>query len=101
MRKVQVSHYNYREKDTEQIDPSLVAATEQAQPTARILDGSDDNGFAEEWQEPAVMPDGRKCYRVYLFNKDEITDEDGELLEADQYPFDHEHVRRIVLIEDE
>jgi len=47
------------------------------------------------------MPDGRKCYRIYLFNEDEIKDDDGELLEADEYPFDHEHVQRIVLNEDE
>jgi hypothetical protein len=101
MKRVQVGHYNFPEKDTEQIDPSLVNATGQPQPTARVLDGSDDHGFAEEWQEPAVMPDGRKCYRIYLFNEDEIKDDDGELLEADEYPFDHEHVQRIVLNEDE
>jgi len=74
------------------IDPSRVEATDQAQPTGRVLEGSLDDVYAEEWSEPAVLPDGRKCERIYLFSADEV-----EVDEADQLPWDDEHVARIEL----
>lgn len=82
---------------TESIDPSLVEATGNAEPTSRLLDGSQDHGFAEEWAESAVMPDGRKCSRIYLFESSEIVNDDGEPLEAENYPWDDAHVARILL----
>jgi hypothetical protein len=98
--KVQVGYSNSTIAGSEQIDPSLVNATGNAEPTGRLLDGSEDHGYAEEWQEPAVMPDGRRCSRMYLFEDDEIVDADGEPLLPEDYPWDDEHVSRIILIED-
>jgi hypothetical protein len=81
----------------ESIDPSAVEATGNAEPTSRVLNGSRDHGYAEEWSEPAVMPDGRKCSRIYLFTESEIVNDDGEPLEAENYPWDDGHVARILL----
>lgn len=93
-------HYGYTNTDADaegMVDPETVEATgENAYPTNRLLDGSQDHGYAEEWQEPATMPDGRPCLRVYLFDNDEVDHED-----AADYPWDHEHVARILLIDEE
>jgi hypothetical protein len=96
---VQVGYDNATIVDSERIDPSLVKATDNARPTGRLLDRSEDYGYAEEWQEPATMPDGRQCLRMYLFDKDEITDDNGEPLEAEDYPWDDDHVQRIILLD--
>jgi hypothetical protein len=94
---VRVSYYNHFSEDAEHIEPSLVEATDNAEPTSRVLEGSEDHGYAEEWQEPAIMPDGRKCFRIYLFTEDEIINNEGESMEAENYPWDDEHVARIIL----
>lgn len=94
-RTVQISAYNHSDKSCERIAPSLVEPTGNAEPTSRVLDGSEDHGYAEEWAEPAALPDGRSCYRMYLFTKNEIVDDDGEPLEAENYPWDDDHVARI------
>ena len=98
---VQVGYNNTTIKGSETIDPSLVKATGQnAEPTSRLLDGSEDHGYAEEWQEPALMPDGRPCYRMYLFDSEELIDElTGEQINAEDYPWDDDHVRRIILVD--
>ncbi|MDP3770850.1 MAG: hypothetical protein Q8R16_00950, partial [bacterium] len=75
--------------------PSLVQGTGDAYPTSRVLEGSSDHGYAEEWAEPAMLPDGTECYRMYLFADDEVIGEDGEPLEPDMLPWDDEHVARI------
>lgn len=95
MNNVQVSYCNTSRKDAETIDAAKVESTGNAEPTSRVLNGSEDSGYAEEWQEPAVMPDGRKCLRSYLFTAEETTD-----LEAENYPWDDDHVKRIILIDD-
>lgn len=94
-RTVEISPYNHSQSSNQQIDPSLVVGTGNAQPTSRVLEGSEDHGFAEEWAEPAVLPSGEKCRRMYLFSADEIVSDDGEPLEAEDYPWDDEHVARI------
>lgn len=90
---VPVGYSNTDAQSTEQVDQALVTATGNAEPTSRLLDGSSDHGYAEEWAEPAVMPDGRKCERMYLFTADEIAED------AENYPWDNEHVARIRLID--
>ena len=97
MKQVHITTGNYISDNDLTIDPSLVVATDSAQPTSRVLDGSSDHGYAQEWLEPAVMPDGTQCKRVYLFDDDDITDDDGEPLEAEDYPWDDNHVARILL----
>jgi len=102
MRLVQVGYDNTSDPKNEKIDPSLLKNTgENAELTGRLLDGSEDHGFAEEWKEPAILPDGRNCYRVYLFTAEEVSeanDEDNYANPgAENYPWDDAHVRRIVL----
>lgn len=99
-RTVPVGYTNTDTQAMDRINPADVRATgENAEPTSRLLDGSSDHGYAEEWQEPATMPDGRACYRMYLFTADDIVDADGEPLDAEDYPWDNAHVRRIRLID--
>lgn len=81
--------------NVEQVDASLVTgAGESAQETGRVLAGSKDQGYASEWSEPATLPDGRKCHRMYLFTNEEI-EAAGE--DASNLPWDDEHVSRIIL----
>jgi hypothetical protein len=91
-RTVQISFYNHDSATAERVDPSLVTSTGNAEPTSRVLEGSGDHGYAQEWAEPAQLPDGRKCLRMYLFTEDEIADE------PEDYPWDDEHVARIKLV---
>lgn len=70
---------------------------EPAQPTSRLLSGTNDHWAAEEWVADGTTPDGHKCQVFYLFSSDEIITEDGESLDADCYPWDAEHVSRVVL----
>lgn len=93
---------NYDSATDERIDPALavVAMGEQAFPTSRVLDGSSDHGYAQEWKEAATLPDGSACYRVYLFDETEVTDEDGEAIDAENYPWDDDHVARIILADE-
>lgn len=98
-RTVQISYSNTSNPANELVEPSLTNGTGNAEPTSRVLDGSEDHGYAEEWAEPAVLPDGRKCSRMYLFDADEIVNDDGVPLEAENYPWDDAHVARILLSE--
>lgn len=89
---VQISYTNTSSPHNASIDPALVIATGQAEPTSRVLDGSEDSQYAQEWLEPAMLPDGRQCFRAYLFSAEDI---DG--VEAGDYPWDNNHVERIIL----
>jgi len=81
-----------------EINPDACESTgENAEPTNRCLSGTDDFWAAEEWREAAIMPDGRECQKYYLFAVEDITDDDGNRLEADCYPWVAEHVSRIVV----
>jgi hypothetical protein len=67
-----------------------------AYPTSRLLDGSSDHGFAEEWAEPGcVLINGelRPAQAIYLFTADEINSD------ANRYPWDAAHVARILLLD--
>lgn len=69
---------------------------ENAEPTSRCLSGTSDFWAAEEWAEPVFAPDGRSATKYYLFAADDITDDDGNPIDADDYPWDAQHVSRIV-----
>lgn len=71
--------------------------TENAEPTNRVLSGSDDFWAAEEWAEPVTLSDGRKATAYYLFSSESITDDAGEQLLAEDYPWDAEHCSWIEL----
>ena len=96
MQTVNVTPYNY-DHGTEYVHAGQAVPTGNAEPTSRVLNGSSDHGAAEEWLEPAVLPDGRKCYRVYLFDESDITDDEGNPLDAENYPWSDEQVKRIKL----
>lgn len=92
---VQVSWINVSDPHNETVDVSLVVSIgDGAEPTSRVLDGSEDHGYAQEWSEEARMPDGRKCYRMYLFTAEEV-EAAGE--NSEDLPWDDEHVARIIL----
>lgn len=80
------------------IDPEFFAITNpEAFPTGRLLDGSRDHGFAQEWAERGTVDvNGEilKAQRIYLFHADDIDGRDPE-----DYPWDMDHVARIVITE--
>ena len=87
------------------IETSLTAddykATSQAEPTSRLLScDSEDHWAAQEWVEYGTIG-GKECTAYYLFSTDDITDDDGnEFEEADMYPWDNDHLVRIVIDEE-
>ena len=99
-KQIVVTYHNNDDRSQAQgtISANMVNPTDQAVPTGRLLDGSCDHGYVEEWQEPAILPDGRECYRIYLFAAEDIYTDDGYPIDADEYPWDDDHVARIILI---
>lgn len=94
---VNVTPYNY-EHGTEFVNACDAVPTGNAFATSRVLDGSSDHGAFQEWLEPAVLPNGRKCHRVYLFDESDLQDDDGEWLEdASNFPWGDKNVARIKL----
>ncbi|MBU1039808.1 MAG: hypothetical protein KKF77_01755 [Proteobacteria bacterium] len=78
-------------------DFALFASSGNAEPTSRVLEGSNDHGYAEEWVERGTY-NGEPCRLVYLFDDADICDADGNPLEeADSYPWDVEHMARIIM----
>jgi hypothetical protein len=100
MKLVEISYHNYHDPTAALIDPALVQATGSAYPTGRRLDGSSDQGFDHEWAEPARLPDGRRCSKMYFFTNAELLDDEGAPLEVANFPWDDTHVRRIKLTDD-
>lgn len=97
-KETKVSVYNLGGQLAGEINPDEIEYTnDPAQPTSRCLSGSNDHWAAEEWAQDAIMPDGRKCQVFYLFSADEIVDDDGNPLEAENYPWDADHISRVVL----
>jgi hypothetical protein len=69
-------------------------ASDNAEPSSRVLDGSIDHGYAEEWLElGTVVVDGerRPAVRVFLFDDSDIAEQ------AEDYPWDADHCARILL----
>lgn len=61
-----------------------VSPAGQAEPTNRVLE----HYIAAEYQEPAVMPDGRKCLKIYQFDMSEVKDAqaDGNDIWEEAFP---------------
>jgi hypothetical protein len=70
-------------------DGSIVALTDQAEPTSRCLPQPYDSG--EEWAAPANYK-GEDATVYFYFDEDDITDEDGEDLDPEDYPWDADHI---------
>ena len=62
----------------EVVDLSTIKSSGNAECTSRVLDGSSDHGYDQEWLEPATLADGRECSLVYLLNNEDFEDGDGE-----------------------
>ena len=79
----------------ETIDITTVTTTDQAEATNRVLE----HYIAAEYQEPAVMPDGRKCLKIYQFDEDEVKDAQADDNDAweESLPWDDEHVNHVVI----
>ena len=78
---------NYRQVGTVNYE-DIITDGDGAQPTSRVLDGSSDHGYAQEWVECGTYQ-GRQVKVVYLFDDDDIRDADGnEIEEAENYPWD-------------
>ena len=66
----------------------IITDGDGAEPTGRVLDGSPDHGYREEWVEYGTYR-GRPVTVVYLFDDDDLLDDDDrEIEEADHYPWD-------------
>jgi len=95
---VHITTVNSNRFTDEMIDIDEVITFGNAEPTSRVLDGSSDHGYAQEWTEDCNLPDGRKGQVVYLFSDEDLLDKDGEPIEdVADLPFDNDHVRRIRL----
>lgn len=79
----------------ETIDITTVTTTDQAEATNRVLE----HYIAAEYQEPAVMPDGRKCLKIYQFDMYEVEDAQADDNDAweESLPWDDEHVNHVVI----
>jgi len=99
-RTVEINVYNYSESRNERIDPALAETTGHAQLTRCFYEDSETTEYTEEWAEPAVLPTGQKVLRMYLFAPEEIVSEDdGDHLDVQDYPWDDAHVVRIETID--
>lgn len=88
MKKLQI--YLDNSTPTDEYAPfPAIRSTGNAESTSRVLDGSADHGYAQEWLEPATLEDGRKGSIVYLFRDEDLLDPEGEeIVEAENYPWD-------------
>ena len=78
-------------------DFNLFVSTDNAEMTGRILEGTADHGYAEEWSERGTY-NGEPCTLIYLFDNDDICDADGNPWELPEYyPWDLEHMARIIM----
>lgn len=79
----------------EMVDIATVKTTGQAEPTNRVLEPY----IAAEYQEPAVMADGRKCLKIYQFSADVVKDAqaDGNDTWEEDLPWNDEHVDHVVI----
>jgi len=79
----------------ETADITTVKTTGQAEPTNRVLEPY----IAAEYQEPAVMPDGRKCLKIYQFDEDALREAQGNDNDTweESLPWNDEHVDHVVI----
>lgn len=103
--KVPVSYSDTPAADADLIDAGQAIATDKAYLRGtqldddQIADPEQIGSFEEEWAEPAILPDGRKCLKIYVFSRDDKTNDEGNSVSSEDYPWDDAHVRWIKLIE--
>jgi len=80
---------------SEMVDITVVMSTGQAMPTNRVLE----HYLGAEYQEQAVLPDGRNCLKIYQFDYDEVKDAqaDGNDTWEEDLPWNEEHVDHVVI----
>jgi len=87
------------EKPIGQIEYSEIEETDNAEPTNRVLDGSYDHGMAEEWSAPCTLFGGAGVgVVIYLFPRRVITDDAGETIEAEFYPWTEQYCARVIVL---
>ena len=89
---------NFNSATDELVHYHSIDITGNAEPTSRLLSGSYDAGYVQEWIAPCMLEDGREGEAVYLFDDEDIVWSDGEPRETEDYPWDEEHLHRIKLI---
>lgn len=91
---IPVQYTNSDNKPVAMVSFNDFNSTGNAEPTSRVLDGSIDHGYAEEWAENGyIILDGekRQVTLIYLFEENEISDE------PENYPWDEKHAARLLL----
>lgn len=81
------------------INISAVDSIDLAEPTNRTVS---ELWVAAEFQEEAMLPDGRRCFKIYHFNAAEVADaerdsEDAPEEWADWLPWDDAHVAYLMV----
>lgn len=94
-----ITKYEIRELELEQLN-SKFEPTDQAFPTNRAVESSAyaewlDDSVVEEWSEAGEV-DGVEATRYYLFSKTDIEFDCGTPMDPEFYPFDADHVSRII-----
>lgn len=89
--------YNYNSATDEMIDYEEITEIGNANPTSRVLEGSSDHGYEQEWVAPCRLSDGRTGMAVYLFTLLDLLDDEGESCDTADYPWDEDHLHRVKL----
>lgn len=96
-----ITMYARRGEKRDDVDVTDYVPQGNAEPTSRLLDcDMEDCWAAEEWREEGTI-NNEPCAAYYLFDKSEIIDDKECPLEADRYPWDNDHIRRIIIREGE
>ena len=90
MTKLFVGQYSNQTTEQEVNEYNLIIEG-NAEPTSRLLEGSTSSWAAEEWVQDGKL-NGVDCRVLYLFKAEEITNSDGDSLEAEFYPWDFDHI---------
>jgi len=83
----------------ETITINALDVVDMAYPTSRCLSGTDDFWASAEYIERMIdKKTGKRYDVVYLFEKADMTDADGEPIYEEDYPWDEEHVARVFAV---
>jgi len=78
---------------------SGLEVVDQAYPTSRCLGGTSDFWAAAEYIERMVDKSTGKQYDVvYLFDDDDMTDDDRDGVDEEYFPWDEDHIARVFAV---
>jgi hypothetical protein len=90
-------YYDNSTPTGETVDLSTITPNGNAFCSGRVLDGSSDHGYGQEWLESATLADGRECSLVYLLDNEDFEDENGEVYDDLSYVDWENHLVRVRL----